>query len=102
MKIKNGDKVIITTGKDRGKDGVVSEVLKHENKVVIDGMNMRKHFVKSGAGHQGGVIDRPAPIHVSNVAILDPKTKKPTRVGYEINKKGEKQRITKASGSKID
>ena len=101
MKIKQGDKVIVTTGKDAGKEGVVSKVLLDINKVVIDGLNMRKHFMKAGAGNQGGIIEKPAAMNASNVAILDPKTKKPTRVGYSIDKDGKKTRITKASGSTL-
>ena len=101
MKIKQGDKVIVRTGKDAGKEGVVSQVLRAVDKVVIDGINTRKHFVKAGAGHQGGIIEKAAPLHVSNVAILDPKTKKPTRVGYSIDKDGKKTRVTKSSGSTL-
>ncbi|MCB9808772.1 50S ribosomal protein L24 [Candidatus Nomurabacteria bacterium] len=102
MKIKKGDKVIVNTGKDRGKEGIVSQVLAKENKVVIDGMNLRKHFMKAGQGHQGGIIEKPAPLQASNVSLLDPKTKKATRVGYNVDSKGVKTRVTKGSGSKLD
>jgi len=101
MKIKKGDKVIVRTGKDAGKEGVISQVLRDAGKVVIDGINTRKHFVKAGSGNQGGIIEKSAPMHVSNVAILDPKTNKATRVGYSVDNNGKKTRVTKSSGSTL-
>lgn len=101
MKIKAGDKVIINTGKDRGKEGTVLEAFPREGKVVLDGLNMVKKFVKAGSGKQGGIIDVPAKMDVSNVSYIDPKTKKATRVGYQVDAKGNKTRLAKKSGSAI-
>ena len=101
MKIRKNDNVIIVTGKDKGKTGKVLEVLTDREKVIVEGANIvKKHIRYRNSDKSGEIIERPAPIHVSNVMLVDAKTKKPTRVGYKIE--GDKKiRISKKSGEKI-
>jgi large subunit ribosomal protein L24 len=102
MKIQKNDNVIILAGKDKGKKGKVLRVLPESEKVIVEGLNIVKRHQKSRQdGKAGEVFSIPAPIHVSNVSILDPKDKKPTRVGYKIEEGGKKVRIAKRSGQKI-
>ncbi len=101
MKIHTGDHVTIMTGKDKGKQGTVTRVLADKNRVVVSGINMRIRHIKKTTQAPGQRISYEASIHVSNVAIIDPKTKKPTRIGYKIDAKGHKSRIAKASGEVI-
>ncbi|UPA22791.1 50S ribosomal protein L24 [Candidatus Peribacteria bacterium] len=102
MKIHTGDVVVIMTGKDKGKQGTVTRVLETKSRVVVEGINMRTRHIKKTAQGPGQRVTYEASIHVSNVAILDPKTKKPTRIGYKIDEKtGRKSRIAKASGEVI-
>ena len=101
MKIKKGDNVIVIAGKDKGKDGKISKVLRSKDAVIIEGINIRKrHQRPRKQGQSGQIVEFAAPINVSNVAIKDPKTGKPTRVGFKMEG-GKKIRITKKSGSKI-
>lgn len=106
LKIKRGDNVIITTGRKeiKGKTGEVIEVIKKENKdarVVVAGLNIVKKHTKPSAGNpQGGIVEKEASIHISNVMLVDPKTNKGTKVGYKID--GDKKvRISKASGNTL-
>ena len=102
MKFKTGDKVRVMRGKDAGKEGQITKVLKSADKVVVEGINMiKKHQKPNNTNPQGGIIDKEAPIHVSNVMLLDPETNKPTRIGSEV-KDGNKVRIAKKSGTAID
>ncbi|PIR38581.1 MAG: 50S ribosomal protein L24 [Candidatus Zambryskibacteria bacterium CG10_big_fil_rev_8_21_14_0_10_42_12] len=102
MKIKKGDNVIVTTGKDKGKKGKIAEAFPREDKVLIEGVNIKKvHRRSQGEGKPGQVIERSYPIHVSNVMILDPKGDKRTRVGYKMEK-GKKVRIARKSGLGIN
>lgn len=102
MKIRTGDTVVINTGKDKGKQGTILRVLEEKNRVVVEGINMRIRHIKKTAQGPGQRISYEASIHVSNVQILDPKTKKPTRIGYKVDEKtGKKTRIAKASGEVI-
>lgn len=102
MKIHTGDVVTVITGKDKGKQGTVTRVLESKSRVVVEGINMRTRHIKKTTQAPGQRIQYEASIHVSNVAILDPKTKKPTRIGYKIDAKtGKKLRIAKASGELI-
>ncbi len=101
MKLKTGDKVIVISGKDKGKESTVVKVFPKENKVILDGINLVKKHQKAFAGKEGGIIEIPMKIDVSNVAIIDPKTKKPSRVGYIFNSKGKKVRISKKSGAEL-
>lgn len=100
-KIQKGDKVIIIAGRDRNKTGVVERVLPKKNRLIITGINVvKKHLKKTQANPQGGIVDKTLPIHISNVMLLDPKSSKPTRVGYGGDTKN-KTRIAKRSGEAI-
>ena len=102
MKIIKGDKVIVIAGKDKGKTGIVQAVYPKVNKVVVEGVNVHKRHKKpTQQSPEGSVVEMYVPIDASNVAIVDPKTKKATRVGY-VTEKGKKVRVTKASGSKLN
>ncbi|MBP9763506.1 MAG: 50S ribosomal protein L24 [Candidatus Pacebacteria bacterium] len=98
MKIHKNDNVIILKGKDRGKQGKVTVAIPADNKVIIEGMNIAKKRIKSRVtGKKGQMIERSMPMHVSNVALIDPKTKKPTRVSFKIVK-DKKVRVAQKSG----
>lgn len=85
MHVKKGDKVQVITGKDKGKQGVILEAFPKENRVIVEGVNIvKKHSKPSQLNPQGGIITKEAPIHVSNVMALDPKTGEPTRVGFKV------------------
>lgn len=102
MHVKKGDKVQIISGKDKGKQGVILQALPKKNRVIVEGINIvKKHAKPSQANPQGGIIDMEAPVHVSNVMPLDPKTNEPTRVGYKIVD-GKKVRIATKSGEVLD
>ena len=102
FKIKKGDKVIVTTGRDKGKQGEVLRVLRTEARVLVQGVNMMKRHTAPSQTSPGGIVEREAPLHISNVAHIDPKSNKATRVGYKIDKDGRKTRIAKRSGESID
>ncbi|HYD88324.1 MAG TPA: 50S ribosomal protein L24 [Vitreimonas sp.] len=102
-RIKKDDTVIVIAGKDKGRSGRVLKVLPDEDRVVVEGVNLAKrHTAPNMANPQGGVIAKEAPLHISNVALRDPKTGKPTRVGFKVNDKGRKVRVAKGSGVEID
>ena len=102
MKILKGDKVVVIAGSDNGKEGTVQAVYPKLNKVVVEGVNVhKKHKKPTQANPEGSVVEMYVPIDASNVAIVDPKTKKASRVGYKMEK-GKKVRISKASGSKLN
>jgi large subunit ribosomal protein L24 len=100
--VRKNDNVLVTTGKDRGKQGRVLKVLPEKNRVVVEGVNVIKRHTKPGRTEQGGIIEREAAIHVSNVALLDPKSDKPTKIGFKFLEDGRKVRIARASGETID
>ena len=101
FKIKKGDQVVVLTGKDKGKTGEVKKILTEDRKVVVQGINVQTKHRKPSASNPGGLDKVEAPIHVSNVAVVDPKTKKPTRVGYKTV--GDKKvRVARRSGEAID
>jgi large subunit ribosomal protein L24 len=101
-RIKTGDTVQVITGKDKGKTGKVLEVRPKEQRVLVEGLNiMKRHTKPRPPNIQGGVIERPAPIHISNVMLLDPKDKTPTRVRIEIVD-GKRVRVAARSGQRID
>ena len=102
MNFKTGDKVIVISGKDKGKEGKITNVLRKENRVVVEGINVVKKHVKGNGQTAGSITEVEAPIHASNVMIIDPKTKKPTRIGHKVNKDGKKIRVTKKSNSNLD
>ena len=103
MKIVKGDKVVVIAGKDKGKEGIVQAVYPKKNKVVVEGVNVhKKHQKPTQQNPEGTIVEMYVPIDVSNVAIVDPKTKKASRVGYAVDKDGNKIRISKKSGSKLN
>src|SRR5260221_14486661 len=102
LKIKKGDQVIVITGRDRGKTGEVFEVMPQENRLKVRGVNIVKRHTRASATQQGGIVEVEAPINVSNVAHVDPKTQKPTRVGFKFLADGRKVRFAKQSGEIID
>ncbi len=100
MYLKTGDNVVIIAGKDKGKEGIITKVLRNKNKVIIENLNMVTKHVKPQNGVEGQRLTQEAAIQASNVMLIDPKTKKPTRVGFEI-KDGKKIRVSKKSGQEI-
>ena len=101
MKLKKGDKVVVIAGTNKGKEGTITKVL--DEKVIIEGVNLRKkHLKPKNNNGTGEIIEQEAPIHASNVMIIDPKTKKPTKIKKVIDEKGKKIRISKKSNEKID
>ncbi len=101
-KIKKGDRVIVLAGRDRGRKGEVKFVFPKENTALVMGVNMVKRHQKQTQNQEGGIISKEAPIHLSNLAIADPKDGKPTRVGFKILDDGRKVRVAKRSGDLID
>ena len=102
LHIKKGDTVYVNAGNDKGKTGRVLRVLVSKNRAVVEGLNMVSKSAKPSAKHpQGGIIKMEAPIHVSNLNLLDPKSGKPTRVGRRKNEEGKKVRYSKKSGEEI-
>ena len=102
FKIRKGDKVIVITGKDKGKQGEVVRMIPTENRAVVRGINLAKRHTKQTAAQEGGIVSKEMPIHVSNLALRDPKDGKPTRVGYKTLADGKKVRVAKRSGEVID
>ena len=100
--IKKGDKVVVLTGRDKGKEGEVLKVLPTDNRAVVQGVNRMKRHQRPTQTSAGGIIEQEAPIHLSNLAHMDPKDGKPTRVGTKILKDGRKVRFAKRSGEQID
>ncbi|MEG1222649.1 MAG: 50S ribosomal protein L24 [Bacilli bacterium] len=101
MNFKVGDKVVVITGSSKGKEGKIIKTLRTDNKVIVEGMNIVKKHNKGKNGETGGILEMAAPIHASNVMMIDPKTKKRTRIGHTIDK-DKKIRISKKSSEKFD
>ncbi|UIN46377.1 50S ribosomal protein L24 [Bacillus licheniformis] len=102
MHVKKGDKVMVISGKDKGKQGVILAAFPKKDRVIVEGVNMvKKHAKPTQANPQGGILNQEAPIHVSNVMPLDPKTGEVTRVGYKVEN-GKKVRVAKKSGQILD
>ncbi|MBX9896687.1 MAG: 50S ribosomal protein L24 [Qipengyuania sp.] len=102
-RIKKGDSVVVLSGKDKGRTGTVAKVSPKDGKVVVDGINVAaRHRKPTQANPQGGIDRNPAPMHISKVALADPKSGKPTRVRFETGKDGRKVRVAVKSGEKID
>jgi large subunit ribosomal protein L24 len=101
-KIRKGDKVVVLTGRSKGRTGEVLQVIPAENRAVVRGVNMIRRHQKQTASQEGGVISKEAPIDLSNIAIADPKDGKPTRVGFKVLDGGKKVRVAKRSGEQID
>ena len=102
MNFKVGDEVVVITGSDKGKKGKIIKTLRKENKVVVEGVHIVKKHQKPTGQESGGILEVEAPIAASNVMIIDPKTKKRTRIGHTTNKNGKKIRITKKSNAELD
>lgn len=102
MHVKKGDKVMVISGKDKGKTGVILASFPKQDRVLVEGINMvKKHAKPSQINPQGGILNQEAPIHVSNVMIIDPKSGEPTRVGYKMEG-NKKVRVAKKSGEILD
>jgi large subunit ribosomal protein L24 len=102
LKIKKGDHVVVITGKDKGKKGEVLKVLPEENRAIVRGVAVVRRHQRQTASQEGGIISKEAPIHISSLALEDPKDGKPTRVGYKFLKDGRKVRFARRSGEVID
>jgi large subunit ribosomal protein L24 len=102
FKIRKGDRVVVLTGRDKGRMGEVLRVIPTEDRLVVQGVNVVKRHQRPSQVSPGGIVEQEAPIHISNVAHIDPKTDKPTRVGYRIEDGGRKIRIARRSGEPID
>ncbi len=102
LKIRGGDTVVVISGKEKGKRGEVERVLPRENRVVIEGVNERTRHARPTQNNQQGLYTFFAPVHVSNVKLVDPSSGQPTRVGYRFADSGEKIRVAKRSGRDID
>jgi len=102
LKIKKGDRVVVLTGKDKGKRGEVLKVLPSENRAIVQGVAQMRRHQRQSASQEGGIITKEAPIDISNIAVEDPKDGNATRVGYKFLKDGRKVRFAKRSGEVID
>ncbi|QCK87133.1 50S ribosomal protein L24 [Phreatobacter aquaticus] len=101
-KIKKGDKVVVLTGRDKGRSGEVIQVMPTESRALVRGVNIVKRHQRQSQTQEGGIISKEAPIHLSNLAVADPKDNKPTRVGFKVLADGKKVRVAKKSGETID
>ena len=102
-RIRKGDTVVVITGSDKGKRGEVLSVRPKDSRAVVQGVNIaKKHTKAQGMGQQGGIIEQEATIHLSNLALVDPQTNKPTRVGFRVLDDGRKVRIARPSGAVIE
>ena len=102
LNVKKGDKVIVLAGKDKGKKGEVIAAMPKEERVLVQGVNLVKRHQKPSATNQGGIVEKEASIHVSNVAHVDPKDGKATRIGVKVLEDGRKVRVARRSGEVID
>jgi large subunit ribosomal protein L24 len=102
FKIKKGDKVTVITGRDKGKTGEVVQMLPKDDRVIVRGINIVKRHTQASQNSPGGIVEKEAAIHISNIAHIDPKTDKPTRVGYRTDEAGRKLRFARRSGEVID
>lgn len=101
FKIKKGDQVVVITGKDKGKKGEVLKMLRDSDRALVSGVNTAKKHQKPSATSAGGIVEKERSIHISNIALIDPKSNKATRVGYKTLENGEKTRIARRSGEII-
>jgi large subunit ribosomal protein L24 len=102
LKIKKGDNVVVLTGRDKGKTGTVLKTLPSDNRVIVQGVNIAKRHQRQTAQDRGGIIEKEVSIHVSNVAHVDPKGGKSTRIGFKTLDDGKKVRVARRSGEVID
>jgi|ERR1700733_7048856 large subunit ribosomal protein L24 len=102
-RIKKGDQVVVITGADKGKRGEVLQVLPKADRAVVRGVRVvKRHTKPTGMGNPGGIVEKEGPIHLSNVMLVDPKTDKPTKVGFRVLEGGRKVRVAKSSGEVIE
>ena len=102
-RIRKGDKVVVITGSDKGKQGEVLRVMPKENRAVVAGVNIAKlHTKPKGMGQPGGIVEKEATIHLSNIALIDPKTDKATRISFKVLENGSKIRVARATGNTIE
>ena len=102
-RIRKGDTVVVITGADKGKRGEVLRVIPKEGRAVVAGVNIAKRHTKpSGMGKPGGIIEKEATIHLSNIMLIDPKTDKPTRIGFRVLDNGSKARVARSTGNVIE
>jgi large subunit ribosomal protein L24 len=102
LKLRRGDQVVVLTGRDKGKHGEIVKMLPAENKAIVQGVNLVRRHQKQAPGKEGGIVSKEAAIHLSNLAIEDPKDGEPSRIGYRILDDGRKVRFAKRSGEVID
>ena len=102
FKLKKGDKVVVTTGREKGRKGEIIRMIPSETRAIVSGVNKVKRHTRPAAGNPGGIVEKEASIHLSNLAIEDPKDGKPTRVGFRTLDDGRKVRFAKRSGEIID
>ena len=102
LKIKKGDKVVVLAGRDKGKTGEVLRVFPAEARAVVQGVNIARRHTKPRMGEPGGILEKELPIHISNLAHIDPQSGRPTRVGYRFLEDGRKVRVARRSGEVID
>ncbi len=102
FKIRKGDKVVVLTGRDKGKNGEVLRVLRKDERVLVQGVNVIKRHQRPAPGNPGGIVEREAPVHISNVAHVDPSDDRPTRVGFKTVDGDRKVRFSKRTGELID
>nr|CAN79442.1 hypothetical protein VITISV_006153 [Vitis vinifera] len=98
-KIVRGDNVMIIRGKDKGETGVIKRVIRSQNRVIVEGKNLVKKHIKQGQGHEGGIFSVEAPLHASNVQVLDPATQKPVKIGIRYLEDGTKVRVSRGEGA---
>ena len=101
-KIKKGDRVVVTTGRDKGRTGEVIQIMPAENRALVRGVNVVTRHQRQTAAQEGGIVRKEAPVHLSNLALQDPTTGKPTRVGFKTLDDGRKVRVARRSGETID
>jgi|TARA_B110000263_G_C14821666_1_gene291144 large subunit ribosomal protein L24 len=101
-RIKKGDRVVVLSGRNKGQSGEVIRILNKQDRVIVQGVNMVKRHTRATQTNAGGIVTKEASIHLSNVIHVDPKTDKPTRIGYKFLEDGRKVRFAKASGEVID
>ena len=102
FRLRKGDDVVVISGRDKGKTGSILRVIRSEDRVIVDGINMVKRHTRPSQAQPGGIVNKEAPIHISNVAVADPKDGSATRVGYKFLEDGRKVRVAKQSGEVID
>ncbi|GJM44017.1 MAG: 50S ribosomal protein L24 [Gemmatimonadota bacterium] len=101
MKIRRFDQVKVVSGEDKGKTGKVLKVFRDKDRVIVEGVNFIKRHTKARPGQQAGIVEREAPVHVSNVMVLDPASGKPSRIGNHVLQDGTRQRIARKSGEAL-